>query len=184
MIASSARKAKLIVINSATGRSPAIAAPTAAPAITISLIGVSITLRSPNSWKKPRVTLCVPSQRPTSSPMMKTRSSRIISSCSAARSASRIDITFSDIKGSSLSLRLIGVHVADQVFVSWYRAGVGVGDRVRYGFFSLLFSLSQLRLNVGESVAEHRAHPHDWVAGKLLVHFLDTLRINFIGHSM
>ena len=49
-----------MVMNSATGRKPAIAAPTATPPIAISLMGVSRTRRSPNSSRKPRVTRCVP----------------------------------------------------------------------------------------------------------------------------
>ena len=40
---------------SATGRRPAMAAPTAAPVIAISLMAVSRTRSSPNSWTRPCV---------------------------------------------------------------------------------------------------------------------------------
>src|SRR3972149_6367705 len=65
---------------SATGRSPAMAAPTAAPPIVASEIGVSRTRSSPNSSNKPRVAPYAPPYRPTSSPMTNTLGSRIISS--------------------------------------------------------------------------------------------------------
>ena len=80
---------KLIVISSTTGRRPVIAAPTPMPTIVFSEIGVSRTRFSPNSSSSPSVTLNAPSKTPMSSPMMKTRSSRCISSRSASLSASR-----------------------------------------------------------------------------------------------
>ena len=46
--------------NSATGRSPSIAEPTAIPTIVSSTIGVSITLAAPNRSKNPSVTLNAP----------------------------------------------------------------------------------------------------------------------------
>ncbi len=92
MIWSSASSAKLTVISSTTGRIPAIAAPTPVPTIVFSEIGVSRTRASPNCFISPSVTLNAPSKTPMSSPIMKTVSSRSISSRSAALSASRIRI--------------------------------------------------------------------------------------------
>ena len=74
---------------SATGRRPICAAPAAAPTIAASEIGVSMTRDSPNRLLNPSVTLKAPPYRPTSSPRMKTRSSRSISSHKPWRSASR-----------------------------------------------------------------------------------------------
>ena len=84
-----ASRLKLTVISSTTGRSPVIAAPTPTPTIVFSEIGVSRTRLSPNSSSRPCVTLNAPWKTPMSSPMMNTRSSRVISSCSAWLSASR-----------------------------------------------------------------------------------------------
>ena len=80
---------KLIVISSTTGRRPVMAAPTPVPTIVFSEIGVSRTRFSPNSSSRPCVTLKAPLKTPMSSPMMKTFSSRCISSRSAWLSASR-----------------------------------------------------------------------------------------------
>ncbi len=88
-----ASRAKLTVISSTTGRSPAIAAPTPVPTIVFSEIGVSRTRFSPNSSSRPSVTLKAPWKTPTSSPMTNTDSSRRISSARASRRASRIRIT-------------------------------------------------------------------------------------------
>ena len=66
-----------------------MAAPTPAPTIVFSEIGVSRTRFSPNSSSKPWVTLKAPWNTPMSSPMTKTRSSASISSRSAWFSASR-----------------------------------------------------------------------------------------------
>ena len=54
---SRARTAKFQVMNSITGRSPAIAAPTPSPANPSSAIGVSTTRIGPNSSSRPRLTL-------------------------------------------------------------------------------------------------------------------------------
>ncbi len=53
MIWSIACMAKLNVMNSTIGRSPLIAAPTAMPVKPCSVIGVSMTRRSPNSSSSP-----------------------------------------------------------------------------------------------------------------------------------
>jgi hypothetical protein len=52
-----ARIEKLKVMNSMMGRSPAIAAPTPRPAKPSSVMGESMTRRSPNSSSKPFETL-------------------------------------------------------------------------------------------------------------------------------
>src|SRR6266567_4234011 len=57
---SSARTAKFHVMNSITGRKPAIAAPTPIPANPSSAIGVSTTRWAPNSSSNPRLTLYAP----------------------------------------------------------------------------------------------------------------------------
>ena len=89
MIWSSASSEKFTVMISTTGRSPIIAAPTPAPTIVFSEIGVSRTRFSPNSSSRPAVTLNAPWKTPMSSPIRKTLSSAAISSRSAALRASR-----------------------------------------------------------------------------------------------
>jgi hypothetical protein len=54
---SSAKIEKLNVMNSHTGRSPVMAAPTQIPAKPSSLMGVSTMRRSPNALSSPRDTL-------------------------------------------------------------------------------------------------------------------------------
>src|SRR4029450_7851479 len=75
--------------NSATGRRPSIAAPSAVPTIVSSTIGVSITRVGPNRSMNPSVTLNAPPYPPMSSPSRNTRSSRSISSQSASAIATR-----------------------------------------------------------------------------------------------
>jgi len=74
---------------SATGRWPAMAAPTATPTMPDSATGVSIDLASPKRCCSSLVAPNAPPWRPTSSPSTKTRSSTCISSCIASRTASR-----------------------------------------------------------------------------------------------
>jgi hypothetical protein len=74
---------------SATGRCPAIAAPTATPAIPASATGVSIDRMTPYFCCRPLVAPKAPPWRPTSSPRQKTRGSASISSWRAALIASR-----------------------------------------------------------------------------------------------
>ena len=69
---------------SATGRWPWSAAPTAAPTMSDSAMGVSTTRSGPNSSSKPAVTLKAPPSVAMSSPRQKTLSSRSISSRSAS----------------------------------------------------------------------------------------------------
>src|SRR5206468_906316 len=76
--------------SSTTGRRPAMAAPTPAPTKVASEIGVSRTRSSPNASRRPRVTPKIPPMSETSSPMTNTRSSRVISACSASLRASAI----------------------------------------------------------------------------------------------
>src|SRR3954469_5658425 len=85
---------KFTVMSSTTGRRRTMAAPTPAPTIVFSEIGVSRTRFSPNSSSSPCVTLKAPLKTPMSSPMMKTDSSRCISSRSPSLSASRYRIVF------------------------------------------------------------------------------------------
>ena len=73
---------------SATGRSPAIAAPIAEPAIAVSEIGVLRTRPAPNRSSRPSVVLNTPPEA-MSSPSSTTRSSRAISCPSAAATACR-----------------------------------------------------------------------------------------------
>ena len=65
---------------SAIGRKPIMAAPSAAPMIAVSLIGVSRTRSSPNSFIRSPLTPQTPPKVPTSSPMRMTFGSRAISS--------------------------------------------------------------------------------------------------------
>jgi hypothetical protein len=64
---------------SAIGRRPVIAAPTAAPRMACSLIGVSRTRSGPNCSSKPGVVLNTPPAAATSSPRKTTLGSRLIS---------------------------------------------------------------------------------------------------------
>src|SRR5579859_1590360 len=73
---------------SATGTQPAIASPIAAPAITPSESGVSMTRLSPYLSYRPSVARNTPPVLPTSSPKTSMRSSRAISSASAWFTAS------------------------------------------------------------------------------------------------
>ena len=74
---------------SATGRSPVIAAPIAAPRMACSLIGVSRTRAGPNSRSSPGVALNTPPASATSSPRNTTFASRRISCASPRVTASR-----------------------------------------------------------------------------------------------
>ena len=82
-----ARKSENMI--SATGRTPDIAAPIAAPTIACSLIGVSQTRLAPNSSKSPCVVLKTPPAAPMSSPMHTTDGSRRISRAMPSETASR-----------------------------------------------------------------------------------------------
>ena len=86
-----------VCTSSWSGRSPATRStggwrtswpsPTPTAANPSSVMGVSTTRLSPNSFQRPRVTLYAPSYSATSSPIMKTFSSRISSSRSLAFSS-------------------------------------------------------------------------------------------------
>ncbi len=86
---SQATAKKSLNISSATGRSPVIAAPIAAPTMACSLIGVSRTRSAPNRPNRPSVSLNTPPAAPTSSPMRTTLGSRSISWAIAAANALR-----------------------------------------------------------------------------------------------
>ncbi len=60
MIMSKAQEMKSMNCISATGRMPIMAAPTAAPTMADSAIGVSMTRSAPNSSSRPSVTLNAP----------------------------------------------------------------------------------------------------------------------------
>src|SRR5579884_2726567 len=72
---------------STMGRIPVMAAPTPRPLIPASEIGVSMTRDGPNSSTSPKSTLNAVPASATSSPIMKTRGSRRISSARASRMA-------------------------------------------------------------------------------------------------
>ena len=74
---------------SAIGRRPVIAAPTAAPRMACSLIGVSRTRSGPNSSSRPTVVLNTPPAAATSSPRNTTLGSRRISCAIPQATASR-----------------------------------------------------------------------------------------------
>src|SRR3990172_7173441 len=101
-----------------------MAEPIAAPIMTDSEIGVSLTLFSPKWSKKPRVTAYVPPHTPTSSTKMNTRSSRSISSQSACEMASRI------VMIGMWSAHLFDVDVAEQDFGRGVGALFGEPDRL------------------------------------------------------
>ncbi|GBE23943.1 hypothetical protein BMS3Bbin02_00208 [bacterium BMS3Bbin02] len=82
-IGSSASPRKSTNMISATGRRPAAAAPTAAPAIASSEIGVLRTRSGPNSSSKPTDVLKTPPASATSSPNVTTVGSALISSAIA-----------------------------------------------------------------------------------------------------
>src|ERR1700722_18123428 len=117
---------------STTGRRPVIAAPTPTPVNPASEIGVSTTRAVPNSSTRPESTLNGVPASATSSPMMKTRESRRISSASASRTASAKVI--SRIPGS-------GIHV----LVNFVRARVRRGDGKFHGLihFSSQFGVDR-----------------------------------------
>jgi hypothetical protein len=69
---------------STTGRMPVMAMPTEMPVIPASEIGESITRVVPNSSTSPESTLKGVPASATSSPMISTRSSRLISSARAS----------------------------------------------------------------------------------------------------
>src|SRR5687767_10280301 len=83
------------------GRIPVIAAPTAAPMIAVSEIGVSMTRSCPKSSESPSVTVNPPPnppETPTSSPRMNTEESLLIAKRMASRSASTMVILRLPIK--------------------------------------------------------------------------------------
>src|SRR5687767_5493224 len=113
-------------MNSITGRSPAIAAPTPSPAKPSSVIGVSTTRISPNSSSMPFDTLYAPLYSPTSSPIRKTLGSRSISSDIAWLSASRYVITAMSplqavlaIEEQAAALVLYAIDIRVQLLDAW-----------------------------------------------------------------
>ena len=98
--------------NSSTGFMPVIAAPTAAPAIPSSLIGVSITRSVPKRWNRSPDTPNAPPYTPTSSPNRKTRSSASIACASAFADRLAYDSSRVRLPGRQAQL---GIDVAGQL---------------------------------------------------------------------
>src|SRR5712691_8114815 len=98
---------------STTGRMPVMAAPSPMPVKPASEIGVSITRSDPNSSTSPLSTLNGVPASATSSPMRKTRWSRLISSASASRIASAMVIWRSagEGLGKDMHRHLVGLGV-------------------------------------------------------------------------
>src|ERR1700678_2800730 len=92
---------------STTGRKPVIAAPTPTPVNPASEIGVFTTRDVPNSSTSPERTLNGVPASATSSPKMKTRESRRISSASASRTASAKVISRVPASGIDVLVNLI-----------------------------------------------------------------------------
>src|SRR5262245_52064942 len=93
---------------STIGRMPVIAAPTAMPVNPASDIGVSNTRSVPNSSTSPVRTLNTVPASAMSSPQMKTRGSRRISSAIASRTAS-----------PNVSSRVSGINILVHLVWSW-----------------------------------------------------------------
>src|SRR5436309_6126157 len=91
---------------STTGRIPCIAAPTPAPTIAISEIGVFRTRSGPNSSSRPCVTPIEPPISAMSSPMMKTPSSARIAAARPSRTASRYVTSGIDVLQGILGRRI------------------------------------------------------------------------------
>src|SRR5262245_18137626 len=128
---------------STTGRIPVIAAPTAIPVNPASDIGVSNTRSVPNSSTSPVRTLNTVPASAMSSPQMKTRESRRISSAIASRTAS-----------PNVSSRVSGINVLVHLVWSWIRSG----DRElhRFLYFGLYFRLVLVELAaIRELLSEH-----------------------------
>src|SRR5215813_5090153 len=113
---------------STMGRIPVIAAPTAIPVKPGSEIGVSRTRSVPNSSTSPVSTLNTVPASAMSSPQMKTRGSRRISSAIPSRTAS-----------ASVSSRVSGIYVLVHLVWSW----IGSIDRELDGLlhFGLYFGV-------------------------------------------
>src|SRR5712692_9491158 len=92
---------------STTGRMPVIAAPTASPVMPASEIGESSTRSGPNSSTSPDMTLNGVPASATSSPTMKTRSSRRSSSASASLTACAIVISRVVAGASTLGVDIV-----------------------------------------------------------------------------
>src|SRR5579863_2062236 len=113
---------------STTGRKPVIAAPTPTPVKPASEIGVSTTREVPNSSTRPERTLNGVPASATSSPMMKTRASRRISSASASRIASANVISRVPVSGIDVLVNLV-------------RSRIWRGDREFHRLFHFHFQL-------------------------------------------
>src|SRR6266850_997423 len=123
---------------STTGLMPVISAPTAIPVKPASDIGVSITRSVPNSSTRPLSTLYTVPASAMSSPQMKTRESRRISSARASRTAS-----------PKVSSRVSGIYVLVHLIYVWIRSSHCKFDGLVH--FRLHFHLDLIQLRaIGE----------------------------------
>src|SRR2546422_4792563 len=128
---------------STMGRMPVIAAPTAMPVKPASDIGVSRTRSVPNSSTKPVRTLNTVPASAISSPQMKTRESRRISSAIASRTAS-----------ANVSSRVSGINVL--VRLVWSRIGSSDRKLHRLLHFRLHFRLNPIEaIAIGKILGDH-----------------------------
>jgi hypothetical protein len=123
---------KFIIMTSATGRYPPIAAPIAAPTIACSEIGVVFTRFSPNLVDRPLVAPITPpsSGSATSSPSTSTLGSASIASWSARLTASTIDIFFGSVMTASCNF--VREYVALEFGNIGVLSGQGCGCRRVY----------------------------------------------------
>src|SRR5262249_17517665 len=128
---------------STIGRSPVIAAPTAIPVNPGSEMGVSSTRSVPNSSTSPVRTLNTVPASAMSSPQMKTRGSRRISSAIASRTAS-----------PNVSSRVSGINILIHLVWSWIRSSDGELNGLFH--FRLYFGVDLIELSaLGEVLGGH-----------------------------
>src|SRR5205085_5694862 len=133
---------------STMGRMPVMAAPTAIPVNPGSEIGVSNTRSVPNSSTSPVRTLNTVPASAISSPHMKTRESRRISSAIASRTAS-----------ANVNSRVSGINIL--VHLVWSRIGSSDGKLDGFFHFRLYFDIDLIKLRAvrevlrDEPIAEH-----------------------------
>src|ERR1700752_639704 len=128
---SAAMPMKSMIMISATGSRPSMAAPTAAPTIAASEIGVSSTRSRPYFVDSPAVAPDAPGSA-MSSPSRNTRSSAFSAWSSARLRASRIVISFSSMRASSAGEPDRGrIHVSVELLDRWH---IGAHDGLQRHF--------------------------------------------------
>src|SRR6516164_7560069 len=156
---------KSMIMISATGSIPSIAAPMAAPTIPASEIGVSSTRSWPYFVDSPAVGPDAPGSA-MSSPSRNTRSSASNAWASARLSASRIVISFSSMAASLDGEPDRGrIHVSVELFD---RRGVGVHDRLqrRFDLGQRTFGdTAQFLIGTNAAVDEVASEPRHRVGG-------------------